>query len=241
MSDPDVTTGFGEPADGVERVRGRSPEPSASPPSPPTMTTFQMQRSESWHDSNGDGPGAAEARTTDTTFESADDSEGETSGEMAESAPAHDATAALRVDAEQAEERWLHLTAETPNVPVARHYVRRVLQSLLPVERLDAAAVDDLTADLELAASELVTNAVEHSGGDSLELSVSCDGDAVALEVVSFGEVEQVGPARNWEIADVGSVTGRGLGIVRAVSDRVAVRRERDTLTIRIERDLPPA
>ena len=146
----------------------------------------------------------------------------------------------LRFDHERSPEGWLHLPAETASVPMARRYVRRAVRRLLPPDgSVDRTVVDALSADLELAASELVTNAVEHGRGESVELSVSSDGGAVTLEVVSDGEVERLGPSKDWQIADVGSTTGRGLGIVRALSDRVAVHRADGTVSIRLERDLP--
>lgn len=122
----------------------------------------------------------------------------------------------------------LSLSAETTNVPVARRFVR----SALARYRDD----DGLVKDLELMSSELVTNAIEHGGGDEVDVIVACDGDRVHLSVTSRGNLDQVDPAATWTVADVDSLTGRGLGIVRALADRVNVSREAGALTITVER-----
>lgn len=190
------------------------------------MSTSEMHRPVSWSDrpdgrSDAPASGAFPERAGRT-----DHADPDTTGDR-------------RADPTHLPEAWLRLAAATASVPRARQHVRRALRRLLPTEEIDVAVIEALSADLELAASELVTNAVEHGGGDPLELSVSSDGAAVALEVISHGGADQVGPSSEWQVADIGSVTGRGLGIVRAVSDRVTVRRAHGTLSIRIERDLP--
>lgn len=126
--------------------------------------------------------------------------------------------------------------AVTASVPAARAFVRRWLDHL---ERRHGPAAADVASDVELVTSELVTNAVEHGTGSSVALAVSCDGTAVELRVSSHGNVDGVGPADEWQVADVGSVTGRGLGIVRAIADRVAVHRRGDELRISVAHLLP--
>jgi anti-sigma regulatory factor (Ser/Thr protein kinase) len=123
-----------------------------------------------------------------------------------------------------------HFNADTANVSEARRFVRRVLSEC------DAV---DVVADLELVASELVTNAVEHGNGDDIDLMVACDGSQVTITVTSHGQVDDVGPSDEWRVAEPGSITGRGLGIVRALADHIDVRKRADELRIVVERALP--
>lgn len=126
----------------------------------------------------------------------------------------------------------LQLAAHTVNVAAARRFVRNVLA---PVDS------DQLVTDLELVTSELVTNAIEHAVGDVVDVTVSCDDDLVTLSVTSRGNEHQVGPSAHWRIADPGSITGRGLGIVRSLADRIDVRHRDGELRIVVERTLPAA
>lgn len=133
----------------------------------------------------------------------------------------------------------LRLTAEMVNVPLARRFVRRTL--LHHVESAETLGADEVVTDLELASSELVTNAIEHGDGRAVDVTITRDGGRVALHVTSRGNTEQVGPSDQWHVADPGSITGRGLGIVRALADRISVHHRADELCITIERDLPAA
>ncbi len=130
----------------------------------------------------------------------------------------------------------LRLAPETMNVPVARRFVRQSLARLRARHGADA-----VTTDLELISSELVTNAIEHGDGRTVDVTVTCDDERVLLQVTSRGNTDQVGPADEWEVADPGSITGRGLGIVRALADAVSVHRRADELRITVERRLPAA
>lgn len=185
-----------------------------------------------------DTTGGRGAPSTDPV-DGGDGGDGRERGDGGDGGDPADTIGGLQVETGRTPEGWLSLAAETASVPIARRYVRRALQRLLPEDRLDPPVAAALSADLELAASELVTNAVEHGAGRTLELSVSCDGAVVALEVTSQGAADRVEPPRSWRIADIGSTTGRGLGIVRTLSDRVSVNRSDGNVSIRIERDLP--
>jgi anti-sigma regulatory factor (Ser/Thr protein kinase) len=119
---------------------------------------------------------------------------------------------------------------DTANISSVRRFVRQVL-----VE----CEAHDVVADVELMASELVTNAIEHGTGDEIEVTVTCDGHQVTLSVTSRGRAEQVGPHADWQVAEPGSITGRGLGIVRVLADRIDVCRRSDDLRITVERAIP--
>lgn len=122
------------------------------------------------------------------------------------------------------------LPAETASVPAGRRFVRSVVE---PHVR-DAPVI----ADLELMASELVTNAVEHGADHPIQMTVSAAQDQVVLSVTSHGNATEVGPGSAWSVADVTSITGRGLGIVRALADTVDVGWHDDAVTITVERKL---
>ena len=107
------------------------------------------------------------------------------------------------------------LKADLAEVGVARRFVRKNL----------ADVPDSLNADAQLIASELVTNAVEHGRGDRVAFALQCRDGAVAMTVESIGPAPGVGDVDEWEVAPVDHVTGRGLGIVRSLADRVEVTR----------------
>lgn len=130
----------------------------------------------------------------------------------------------------------LRLTADLANVPVARRFVRRSLLHLV-----EPHGTDDVITDLELASSELVTNAIQHGTGQAVAVTVACDRERVVLQVTSTGNTDQVDPSDRWQVADPASITGRGLGIVRALADRVSVHHRADELRITVERRLPAA
>ncbi|CAN5365538.1 hypothetical protein BH23ACT3_BH23ACT3_15210 [soil metagenome] len=123
------------------------------------------------------------------------------------------------------------VAADTANVGKARRFVRRVLSE---------CGADAVVADLELVASELVTNAVEHGNGDDIDITVTCDGGRqVTVTVTSHGGTDNVGPSDEWRVAEPGSITGRGLGIVRDLADHIDVRKRTGELRIVVERSLP--
>ena len=114
------------------------------------------------------------------------------------------------------------LDADLAQVGTARRFVRTNL----------ADVPDALNADVQLIASELVTNAVEHGRGDRVAFALRCDEGAVALTVESIGPAPNVGEVDDWEVAPAEHVTGRGLGIVRSIADRVEVTRSGGRLVI---------
>lgn len=114
------------------------------------------------------------------------------------------------------------LAADLAEVGVARRFVRENLTDV----------PDALNANVQLIASELVTNAVEHGRGDRVTFALMRGAAAVALTVESIGPAPNVGDVDGWEIAPAEQITGRGLGIVRSIADRVEVSRRRGCLVI---------
>lgn len=114
------------------------------------------------------------------------------------------------------------LAADLAEVGVARRFVRTNL----------AGVPEPINADAQLIASELVTNAVEHGTGGPIVFELLCDDDAVAVTVESVGPAPDVREVSSWRVAPVEQITGRGLGIVRSIADRVEVIRRNGHLVI---------
>ena len=105
-------------------------------------------------------------------------------------------------------DRELELSATPDAVPAARVLLREVLHGSALAHRLE---------DGELALSELVTNAVLH-GRDPLAVRV------VLAEGVLRAEVADANPVSpSFSMLDQTAVTGRGLLLISAVSDRWGV------------------
>lgn len=122
-----------------------------------------------------------------------------------------------------AEPAVLVLEANTSQVGYARRFVRGVLSS-----EVDAGVVDGL----QLIASELFTNAVEHGDNETVRLEVTLSHEHAGVSVRSHGVVAHLPPAADWRVAGQESVTGRGLGIVRALADELTVERQGDDVTV---------
>ncbi len=105
-------------------------------------------------------------------------------------------------------ERVLELSATPDAVPAARALLRDVLTGSALAQRLE---------DGELALSELVTNAVLH-GRDPLAVRMVLGKDVLRVEV---GDANPVSPS--FSMLDQTAVTGRGLLLISAVSDRWGV------------------
>jgi anti-sigma regulatory factor (Ser/Thr protein kinase) len=116
------------------------------------------------------------------------------------------------------------------NVAAARRFV---------TERLDGVAADRCVVDdLRLAASELVTNALEHGEHEPVVVELGVNTGVVSLSVTSRSPHDHVAPVSDWSVAHADEITGRGLGIVRTLADDVSVTRGGGMLTITVERRL---
>lgn len=100
--------------------------------------------------------------------------------------------------------------ASTASIRAARRWVRGVAEQ--------AGASGQIIGDIELVASEIVSNSVVHGSGGEFTVSTSVvDGDLV-LEVTSHHAGHEIQEPRHWEVAPVESFGGRGLSLVRALS-----------------------
>jgi anti-sigma regulatory factor (Ser/Thr protein kinase) len=114
------------------------------------------------------------------------------------------------------------------NVSTARRFVAAAL---------DGHAPKQVVGDLQLAASELVTNALEHGAAEPVVVSVNAGDHAASLRVTSHQRPNtQIADVSHWHIADPERLAGRGLGIVRALADELDVSSEGDALVITVLR-----
>ncbi len=97
----------------------------------------------------------------------------------------------------------LRLDRTASAVPAARD-AALAFRSLLPAHRLE---------DLRLVVSELVTNAVVHGTGATIDLRLEADGQVVSGEVVDRGDGFDIPPPPTLEAPG-----GRGLAIVAALA-----------------------
>jgi serine phosphatase RsbU (regulator of sigma subunit)/anti-sigma regulatory factor (Ser/Thr protein kinase) len=119
-------------------------------------------------------------------------------------------------------------------VPLARHLFGDWLEHL----KLEEAE----RADLLLVASELCSNAVRHASGKPGALAVRAwaEADAVVVEVEDDGAGMEL--SHRAEDPDLDAETGRGLYVVRALTDDLSVRRVDERTVVRaVRRAVLPA
>lgn len=126
----------------------------------------------------------------------------------------------------------LELDAQLESVPRARHELARWMNwSGVPAQIRD---------EMSLVVTELVTNAIEASPGSSAKVSVwSClSPDDVILRVIDEGPGFDL-PVGNLTVPQPATDRGRGLPIVRALMDHIAVRRDDGRTEVEVSRSLP--
>jgi anti-sigma regulatory factor (Ser/Thr protein kinase) len=121
----------------------------------------------------------------------------------------------------------IRLAAVQASVPEAR----RLVAGTLGRRTLARGVVDDMV----LATSELVSNAILHGSGHDVDLAVREQDGSVELSVTSAGPAD-VGPVHSWSMPPPGSIGGRGLALVRSVSDRVDTDTDGDQFTVTVLR-----
>lgn len=136
--------------------------------------------------------------------------------------------------------------AETRTSDVAQRTFDAATASIGPTRRFVRSHVARVTTDserigdIELATSELVTNAVEHGEDQPVTVAVSATRDAVVVSVTSSRSTRSVGDPATWTGPLRANRSGRGLPIVRALSDHVSVDVGEATLTVSCEFHLTP-
>lgn len=100
----------------------------------------------------------------------------------------------------------------------------------------------ELLQDMSVVVSELASNALE--GGDperpDAEVRAQVEGDVLHV-VVSNRPPAGVADIRRWDLDDTLRGGGRGLMIVRAYTDSLAIDSTRDTVSVRCSRHLAPS
>lgn len=129
-------------------------------------------------------------------------------------------------DPEAASMQRRELPPDLKSVGVARDFVSEVLSEPNVQPLIDPA----LVRDVQLAVSELVTNAVTHGSGPTVVV-VGYTPDHVHCSVSSDREGDVPVPVGT-EAPPSSARSGRGLAIVRAVADQVVATVERATWTI---------
>ncbi|MHA4779093.1 ATP-binding protein [Streptomyces sp. MSC1_001] len=99
-------------------------------------------------------------------------------------------------------------------VPALRHFVLHCARRL--------GLSQDLRDTACLVASELITNAVLHSGSHSVAVLVGIEGHQLSISVHDRGRWHTRTESRH-SPADDGIVCGRGLDLVEALVDRLAI------------------
>ena len=117
---------------------------------------------------------------------------------------------------------------QTTSIRAARLFVRQAAAEVLDL----AGAESDLRCDLELAVSELVTNAIEHGLEKPVTVIVAATADTVVVSVRSARTPAGIADPSTWESPLPTVRTGRGLAIVRSISDEVAVDADDATVTV---------
>lgn len=123
----------------------------------------------------------------------------------------------------------LTLDADMRNVAAARRHVEAAFGARVPPA---------VVADLVLAVSELVTNAIEHGVTGPVVVSARVAGRDAVVSVRSADDAGRVSPTDRWYPAAPDRPNGRGLGIVHAVADDVTVVRDRGALEITVSKRL---
>ncbi len=110
----------------------------------------------------------------------------------------------------------VELPRERASVPLVRHLASRTLHEL--------GVVTEVVDDIEIALSEVCTNVIDHAAvGESYEVELKVKNQDCEISVVDTGGGFDTRATREGH-DETGLERGRGLPIVRAVMDQVAVR-----------------
>jgi anti-sigma regulatory factor (Ser/Thr protein kinase) len=141
--------------------------------------------------------------------------------------------ASTRAASERPEVKQQSFAPVTSSIAETRRFVRECVAPLV-TDRIRLG-------DIELATSELVTNAVEHGAHDPVTVGVETTANAIVVAVTSSRASGAMGEPSSWSGPLPAMRTGRGLAIVRAVSDEIEVDAGDDALTIRCTFRLTPS
>ena len=117
---------------------------------------------------------------------------------------------------------------QTSSIREARLFVRQAAAEVLDLEGPES----DFPGDLELAVSELVTNAIEHGLDEPVTVIVAAKADTVVVSVRSVRTPSGIADPSTWASPLPAVRSGRGLAIVRSISDEVLVDADDATVTV---------
>jgi anti-sigma regulatory factor (Ser/Thr protein kinase) len=127
----------------------------------------------------------------------------------------------------------LDVPCRVDEVAISRHAVADFLADC----EVPSVVVDDI----ELVASELITNAIIHprvSAAEVVHVEVDVT-DVVRIAVSNAGSAEAIPPVEHWQTAPPLVSSGRGLGIVRRLCDTVSVQQVSNRAVVSCLRRLP--
>lgn len=99
----------------------------------------------------------------------------------------------------------------------------------------------ELLQDMSVVVSELASNAVDGADPDRPEADVRAQIDDDVLEIVVSNRTPAVADVHRWDLEDTLRGGGRGLMIVRAYTDSLAVDSTGDIVSVRCTRRLDEA
>ena len=106
------------------------------------------------------------------------------------------------------------------------------LRSVVTSSLRDAGVEDDVVDDMELAASELATNVIQHTSSPTITVAVRSVVDGWELEVADADDIPELAAA-DAVAPSGGDISGRGLFIVQAVMDKVELVEVDDVRVVR--------
>ena len=118
--------------------------------------------------------------------------------------------------------------AETFSIGEARRFVRDTTAGAI----VHTGGERDVRSDVELAVSELVTNAIEYGSDGPVTVAVTVTPATVVVSVRSARTSSGIADPSTWAGPLPAVRTGRGLAIVRAVSDDVSVVADESVVTV---------
>lgn len=126
-------------------------------------------------------------------------------------------------------ETTVEFDASAYSIRAARRFVQESCADAVP---------PDVTDDLVLATSELVTNAIEHGVPLPVRVTVRVAADEASIAVRSYSDPGRIRDVADWRPAPADRRSGRGLSIVKHLADRVDVVRSGDSIEIIVRRSL---
>lgn len=88
-------------------------------------------------------------------------------------------------------------------------------------EHCDGRLAPEVVHDMQLVASELVTNAFEHGARGVVTLDINVHGDSATVTVTSTGSSVGILNPNLWTFPEPTQASGRGLALTRAMSQAV--------------------